>query len=287
MKFFLHPVIIYAILCTFSPGRLTGAGMAGAAARMDQSVVLRRLGRVPGDVGFYCRSLVTGAELSVRADEPFLAASVIKLPVYAAIEKLAAEGRASLSEALVCREADKLPGCGALSLFAGEPEADVATLCRLMIQLSDNTAANLLIRRFGIGTLNEEFSRMGLIGTRLFRLLYDEAAAKAGLENRFVPRELGSLLERVYRRTFVSEAVSRRIGETLMGQQIRHKIPGYLPEGIEVANKTGEDEGIVNDVGIVYAKEPFVIAFAANHSDVPEAERAIREISLGFIDLPL
>lgn len=254
---------------------------------MEQSAVLRRLGRVPGDVGFYCRNLVTGAELNVRADEPFLAASVIKLPVYAAVEKMAAEGRASLSETLVCRQADKLPGCGALSLFAGEPEADVATLCRLMIQISDNTAANLLICRYGIGALNAEFSDMGLAGTRLFRVLYDEAAAGAGLENRFVPRELGELLERVYRRTFGSEQVSRRIEETLLGQQIRHKIPGYLPEGIEVANKTGEDEGIANDVGIVYAREPFVIAFAANHTDVPEAERAIREIALGFIDLPL
>ena len=63
-------------------------------------------------------------------------------------------------------------------------------------------------------------------------------------------------------------------------QQINHKIPGYLPDEAAVAHKTGEDDGITNDVGIVYSKHPFIICFAFNDADVPDAERAIREISL-------
>ena len=65
-----------------------------------------------------------------------------------------------------------------------------------------------------------------------------------------------------------------------------HKIPGYLRGEVDVAHKTGEDDGITNDVGIVYAREPFVICFATNNTDVPEAERAMREISLALADIP-
>ena len=63
-------------------------------------------------------------------------------------------------------------------------------------------------------------------------------------------------------------------------QQINHKIPGYLPEGTAVAHKTGEDDGITNDVGIVYGEKPFIICFASNFTHVPTAEIALREISL-------
>ena len=69
----------------------------------------------------------------------------------------------------------------------------------------------------------------------------------------------------------------------LLEQQINHKIPGYLPEGTPVAHKTGEDDGITNDVGIVYGEKPFVICFASNRTNVPEAERALREISLALL----
>lgn len=250
---------------------------------MKHSEIINRLQQVPGDVGFYYRNLVTGETMGLHEKDLFEAASVIKLPIYAVIMKLCSEGKADLSETLVCRPADKLPPCGALYFFTGEVSADIRTLCGLMISLSDNTATNLLIRRFGIDLLNAEFKAIGLTETRIERLLFDADAAKQGLENRIVPQEIGALLEQIYRHTFVSEAVSREMEALLLNQQINHKIPGYLPEHIPVAHKTGEDDGITNDVGIVYAREPFLLCFASNHTDVPEAERAIREISLALV----
>ena len=68
--------------------------------------------------------------------------------------------------------------------------------------------------------------------------------------------------------------------ETLLLQQINHKIPGYLNGAVPVAHKTGEDDGITNDVGIVYTKEPFVVAFASNGTNVAQFEPLIRQISL-------
>ena len=145
-----------------------------------------------------------------------------------------------------------------------------------MISLSDNTATNMLIRRVGMDRLNSTFLRMGLSGTHIERLLFDAEASKNGRQNYIVPKEMGMLLESVYTRRFVSGSVSEAVEKLLLEQQINHKIPGYL-ENIEVAHKTGEDEGLTNDVGIVYAREPFIMAFAASGTAVAEAEICIRE----------
>lgn len=245
-----------------------------------QNRIFSRLAQVPGRVGFYYRNLVTGEVIAQGADDRYLAASVIKLPICAAIARMADDGRADLGERLPVREADIVPGCGTLQMLAAEVDAlSVRTLCRLMITVSDNMATNLLIDRFGIRALNDAFAAMGLVGTRLERKMFDAAASAAGLQNRIVPREMGELLAAIHGHTLGSAAASRFVEEVLLAQQINHKIPGYL-KGVRIGHKTGEDTGITNDVGIVYAARPFVLAFASNEADVPEAERAIREIAL-------
>ena len=247
---------------------------------MDKKEILSRLAQLPGGVGFFYKNLHTGESFGLHSQEEFLAASVIKLPVYAVIMKLAAEGKISLSEELLCREEDKLPPCGALYFFTGEVAADIRTLCGLMISLSDNAATNLLLRRFGLDFLNEQFRQIGMEKTHLERLLFDGEASARGLENKIVPEEIGALFEQIARRSFVSEQVSAEMEKLLLEQQINHKIPGYLPEGTPVAHKTGEDDGITNDVGIVFGKEPFVLCFAYNGPDVPLAERTLRQLAL-------
>lgn len=250
---------------------------------MTKQDILQRLAGLPGRVGCYYKDLTTGESFGYQAEELFESASVIKLPMYAVIMKLAAEGKVDLSEEILCREEDKMPPCGALYFFTGEVSVDIRTLCGLMISLSDNTATNLLIRRFGIDFLNEQFKEIGLANSHLERFLFDAESSAKGLENRISPAEMGDLLERIYRHEFVSEDVSRAMEKMLLEQQINHKIPGYLPEGTPVGHKTGEDDGITNDVAIVYGEKPFILCFASNRTHVPSAEIAIREIALALL----
>ncbi len=249
---------------------------------MDANVLERittQLAAQEGHVGFYFKNLTTGEEINYHQDEQFLAASVIKLPIFMSIAKWCSEGKASMDENIQVKQADKMPICGALTLFTDEPTVDVRTLCNLMISLSDNTATNVLIKRFGIAQLTEEFHKIGLSGTELNRLLFDESACAKGLENKIVPREMGMLLEQVYHRSFANAQVSAEIEDTLFLQQINHKICGIIGEEVPIAHKTGEDEDLSNDVGLVYAKQPFIVCFAGHDTNVPQWEDAIRKIS--------
>ena len=251
---------------------------------MDRDGILARLAALPGEIGFYYVNLSTGETCALRENDLFESASVIKLPMFAAILKWSAEGTVDLTQRLSFTEADKCPSCGALQFFPTPMDVEIETLCKLMITLSDNTATNLLLRRFGLAAFNEEFRRMGLENSRIERFLFDPAASARGLENRVTPRDMGLLLERIYRRTFVNEAVSAYAEDVLLRQQIKHKLRGYLPKSIPAAHKTGEDEGITNDVGIVFGARPFVVCYLTNRTDVPQAERAIRETTLQLVE---
>ena len=228
------------------------------------------------------KNLETGEEESYNGGDEFQAASVIKLPILAAVMHVNREEPGTLRRRIVVRDCDKVPGRGAIQHITGENSYDEESLCRLMTTISDNTATNAVIRHLEIDRLNDIFLALGLKKTRINRLLFDAEAARRGLENVFVPSEIGALLERIYNGSCVGHEESEYMLDLLLRQQINHKIPGYLPPSVKVAHKTGENDGITNDCGIVCAKSPFVIVFAFNFTDVPAFERAIRELSLEY-----
>ena len=238
--------------------------------------VRKRMEIIPGHTGFYYLNLITGTEYGVREDEIFGAASVIKLPLYMHVLAECAAGRMAMDEILTITAEDKVPICGALTLFTGDVQVDVRTLCKLMISISDNTATNKLIDRCTISGAQEGFRRMGLVKTQLTRKLFDRAAARAGLRNVINPKEIGHLLAALYRGEFISESICKEAIDTLLLQQVDHKLNGRICGEVAIAHKTGEDDQLSNDVGIVYAPQPFVICFTGHDTDVFQWEDLMR-----------
>lgn len=239
---------------------------------------------IPGHTGFYYKNLTTGFEYGVREDDAFLAASVIKLPLYLHVLKRAEQGSLSMEQKITIKETDKVPICGALTLFTEDVCVDVRTLCRLMISISDNTATNVLIRLCGIEETNQAFRAMGLKQTMLRRCLFNREASAAGIQNTIAPAEMGMLLEQLYHKDFAGEQVCHEALTTLGLQQVDHKLNGKICGQVDIAHKTGEDDQLSNDVGIVFAKQPFVICFAGHDTDVYRWEDLMRRGTYALVE---
>lgn len=245
----------------------------------EQSVldgIQKEMSTLTGHLGFYYKNLITGYEYGIGEEEIYGAASVIKFPLFLHILCECERGNLSLDDRIVTLESDKVPSCGALNMFTGDVETDIRTVCRLMICLSDNTATNRLIRLCGFEAIEQGFAQMGLEKTRIRRKLFDRSAAAAGKQNTISPKELGLLLERLWRGEFICREVSDYAIEVLSEQQIMHKLGGKLGENIKIAHKTGEDDGLSNDIGIVYADQPFVVCFTGHDTDVYPWEDLMR-----------
>ena len=88
--------------------------------------IAREMETIPGHLGFYYKNLITGREYGVRAEEAFLAASVIKLPLFLYVLQRAAEGSLDLTQKLTVEDWEKMPSCGGLNQFTGPVEAETA-----------------------------------------------------------------------------------------------------------------------------------------------------------------
>lgn len=212
----------------------------------------QRLSAVTGDACFYYENLATGVCFGHAADKPVVAASVIKLAVLIEAFRQMDADAVRANEMFVIARTDKLPSCGALNYLHDGLCVTFRDLCVLMTILSDNTATNLLIKR----------------------------PSSRGIENYITAREAGLLLKRLYDGEAVSGPASEDMLSILKDQRLNGKIPFLLPHSVKIAHKTGEDDGITHDVGIVYARQPFIVCFCGEHVSPPEFERAMQDITL-------
>ena len=103
-------------------------------------------------------------------------------------------------------------------------------------------------------------------------------SSAAGIENYIVPKEMGMLLEKLFRGEIVSKEASAAIMDILLDQRLNGKLPFFLhARGIRIAHKTGEDTGVTHDVGVVMTREPLVVCFVGEHVDVPVYERLMQD----------
>ena len=158
-------------------------------------------------------------------------------------------------------------------------------MTRLMIIVSDNAATNILIRRVGMDNVNRTLRALGCEKTTLRRLLFDSEASAKGIENSITAGEMGLLLEKLYRGEIVSAGASAQMLDILKDQRLNGKLPFFLHTmGVPVAHKTGEDDGITHDVGILYGNEPIVCCFVSEHADVPKVERLMQDAAKRIVE---
>jgi len=219
-------------------------------------------------------------------NEPLFAASVIKIPIMVEAFRQFEAGILSPDDVHVLRDEEKMPSCGALNRMHAGLQVSLRDLVELMIVLSDNTATNILIDMLGKDNVNATLQSLGITRSVLRRKLFDREGHLAGIENTVTARDMGVLLEKMYAGELVSEAASREMLEILRNQKLNGKMPFYLkPRGIASAHKTGEDDGITHDVGIVFARKPFVLCMLSNETDVPAFERLIQETARELADM--
>ena len=237
-----------------------------------------QLGTLGGDTGVYIKNLVTGEVWQRGEDVPVVAASVIKIPVMIEAFRQAQAGELSLSEIHALEDWERLPSCGTLKAMHTGIEMTLLDLVKLMIIVSDNAATNIMITRVGIGNVNRTLRALGCEKTTLNRLLFDREASRRGVKNYITAREMGEVLEKLWRGEVVSKEASAQMMDILLDQRLNGKLPFFIDSmGIDIAHKTGEDDGISHDVGVIFAQEPLVCCFVGEHVDVPLYERLMQD----------
>lgn len=229
---------------------------------------------VDGKLSFCLYDLKTGQMTGHRADEMIATASTYKLPVLIHCARLVEEGRLNWNHPLELQERLKSRGTGVLKDLTSSTVFTLQDVCHLMIALSDNTAADMLIDHLGIEVVNQSLRDLGFSVTRLESQYCPAGSASrppfaAGITT---PREMGGLLRDLAQQRLASPESTRKMLHMLSAQQDRSMIPRHLPPGWHYAGKTGSNPDLRADVGLVTgpAGERAVLALFCQHPETPD-----------------
>jgi beta-lactamase class A len=250
----LRKLTITLLLITLLP-TLAGAQEKTLAGRLLPLIKTHR-----GKVAVALMHLDSGETFYCDADEEMPTASLIKFMIMLEVYLQVSEGRVNLADTLTLRKADMVPGSGILSYhFSDGATFPLRDAVRLMMVFSDNTATNLVLDRIGLDSTNQRLDSWGFGHTRLNAKVFlgDKTSLNPQRTKKFglgstTARETLLLLEKVHQGKVVSPEVCKEMLGHMKKCDDKLKLKRFLPEGIELAHKSGTISDARTDAGILY-----------------------------------
>ena len=222
----------------------------------------------------------TGRDVGTRADEQVVIASVFKILLVLEFARQAVAGQLDPTERVLVRAADRLGGWGTAGC-ADDVELSLRDLAYFTMSVSDNTAADLLLRRIGLDVVPLLAAELGLTRTRLvggprqvLESMFDDVGARDAdeftrifttlTEDRvralrvFDPeqttsstaREITRLLTLIWRDEAGPPAACAMVRELMARQMFWTRLPSGFPPEVRVAAKTGTLPGLHIEAGV-------------------------------------
>jgi len=282
-------LLVVLSACTTIPKGLVLAPQDDAIAR----TVARIAARTPARLGVVALHVESGRRLAWNDSESFEAASVVKIALLAEAAAEWREARFDPDARWTLTEGAVAAGSGILDEFDPGLAPTNRDLLRIMISLSDNTAANRFIDRFGREAVNRRMEALGLPGLKLVGRIPDakrEPDRWAPL-GRFTPRDTAEYFRRLFAGTLVGPEADAFMREIFRTQRTKNRIPRLLLSSKESswAGKTGSMHGVRNDAGVLTTpKGRFVLVVFADRipdddRDGAAATRAMGEIARAVV----
>jgi len=260
---------------------LVASGAASALAAMPAAAipamrrfdVTARLGALEvgqARLGVCFLDTATGEFSGNRMDENFAMCSTFKLALVAVYLREADHGRIDLDEVVAYSEADLLPWAPVTRRSLAKGGLSIAALAQAAQEMSDGTAANLLVRRLGgPAAVTAKIREMGDTLTRLDRYEPDLGLVlSADLRDTTSPLAMAQLVRRITTGDILQRSSQERLLQWMQSTNTGpNRLRAGLPAEWRSGNKTGTGraEGTTNkcnDIAITFplGRNPIVIA---------------------------
>lgn len=245
--------VLWLTSCTTAPPPAPPAARPGIASLHD--AITARLATFRGTVGVYVRDLRTGDEVAIAADETFPTASMVKVPILAALLAKVDRGELDYHQELTYDKTRLYPGEDLLGSFADGSKVALAKVAMLMITTSDNTAALWCQELAGTGTtINAWLQQEGFAATRVNSKTpgREEGKQKYGW-GQTSPREMAELLVRIRDGRLVSPAASEEMQRCLARIYWDAEALSVIPPWVHAISKQGAVNRSRSEVVLVEA----------------------------------
>lgn len=275
---------------------LIGLGAASAGAqksftRADTAALHRQLAAIAaahhGVLGYSVSNLDTGERLSLRGDETFPTASLIKVPILVTLFDQVEQKQLSLDDPLTVLKIDQVPGSGVLQFMHPGMSLSVRDAAVLMSVLSDNTATNLLLDRVAIRRVWQKMESLGLPHTKVHSKTFlritsvaMDSSVKYGL-GVSTPNEMAHLFELLADGKAVSQSADSAMLDILRnntdGESMQRSV-----EGVVAPHKTGATDSVRTECALFRLQSRVVACgFTKQNKDIRWVVDNEAQVTLG------
>lgn len=218
--------------------------------------------------GVYFIDLATGESFGINDRDEYVAASTSKLPMNVYLYTKIEAGEIDPEMVLKYLKEDFEPGTGIIQSKPYGTEYTVRETSKLSIIHSDNCAINMIIRICGIDNICQYILDLG------GDIWYDK-------RHRTSPHDLALVTQELYRLYLNNPDLYGELIYNLENTDWKDRIDAKLPKDVKVAHKIGNQGAYntFNDVGIVFASHPYVLAVMSEKTNYETACKGIGEIS--------
>ena len=229
-----------------------------------------------GRIGVYAENLATGARLALRADERFVMCSTFKASLAACVLARVDRGEEQLASMIPYGQADLLTYAPVAKQNLATGKMSVAEMCKAIVELSDNTCANLLLARIGGPAALTAFWRS--LGDTTSRLDHNEPelnrSPSGDPHDTTTPAAMAGNLRRLLLGESLSPASRAQLTDWMVNCKTgANRLRGGLPASWKIGDKTGNNgKDAAGDIAIAWPtpNTPILIA-AYTHGGKPNA----------------
>ena len=231
-----------------------------------------------GKYGIYYINLADGASFGINDDDQYIAASTVKIPINLYLFRKIEAGTINSQNTMTYISKDYEPGTGILQYRKQGTKYKIQELSRLSIEYSDNVATNMLIRLLGMSNYKNFMKQLG--GS----IVVDR--------NISCPKDMAIYIKRVYEFSHSNKVLGGQLIKYLENTEFNDRLPKYLPKSVKVAHKIGNYWGgewgsALHDIGIIYTKNPYILAVMSRNVNEAEAYNVIASISKKVYDFQI
>jgi beta-lactamase class A len=235
---------------------------------------------VGADANLHVVDIATGRGVGIGADDQVVIASVFKILLVLEFARQAAAGQLDVTERVLVRAGDRLGGWGTAGC-ADDVELSLRDLAYFAMSVSDNTAADLLMRRVGADLVPLLAQELGLSRTRVLggpRESLESIFADVGVRDAAefarafgslspervralraldpehttssTPRDITRLLTLIWRDEAGPPAACALVRDLMARQLFWTRLPAGFPPEVRVSGKTGTLPGLHIEAGV-------------------------------------
>lgn len=222
--------------------------------------------RLSARVGVSVFDLETGTAWQHRGDERFPTNSTFKAFLCAAMLQAAETGRVDPDEEVTILESDLVFYSPVAEKHVGGDPVSIRNLCGMTVTISDNAAANLVMKAIGGPAAVTAFLRG--IGDEVTRVDCWEPESNSGIpgdaRDTTSPNAAVQTLKKLVLEETLSPAARKQLTDWLVGNKVGDAtLRAGLPDGWRIADKTGAGaNGSRNNIAVIWptGRKPVVIA---------------------------